>query len=276
MMVEELVSLDDLEASRRLQEAVWGIPTEETVPVHVLVAARHAGGLVAGARHEGRLVGLAFGMASWLEGRPGHHSHMLGVLASHRQRGVGAALKWFQRDWCLRRAIPVVRWTFDPLQAGNAHFNLNKLGATASEYLVDVYGPLHGPLNQGIATDRLLVEWELASERAGAAAEGHPARQPPPGPLVTPLENGVPGGVVDRHDPVVEVAVPESLQRLLAHNPPAAARWRLLAREALLLYLGRGYRAEAFRRRPYPAIVLVRCPQPTGAASAPVLPRESV
>ncbi|MGH8937714.1 MAG: GNAT family N-acetyltransferase [Acidimicrobiia bacterium] len=258
MDIRELTALEELEQAVEVQAVVWGIPPAETVPVHLLVAARHAGGLVAGAWEGQQLVGLVFGIASWLRGAAGHHSHMLAVLPSHQGRGIGERLKWYQRRWCLERGITMVRWTFDPLQAGNAHLNFNKLGSTASEYLTDAYGPLRGPLNEGVPSDRLVVEWDLQSPRVRAAARGV---RPPPietGPLVTPTAEGPPSEVIESDAPAVRIAVPASFSHLPIDDPASARAWRLVARAALQHYLQRGYRAEAFLRQPTPALVLRR------------------
>ncbi len=58
-------------------------------------------------------------------------------------------------------ASTFIAWAFDPLQAGNARFNLVKLGATCGRYLDDMYGPRTDTLNLGVPTDRLIAEWDL-------------------------------------------------------------------------------------------------------------------
>ena len=57
-----------------------------------------------------------------------------------------------------------MRWTFDPLQLGNAHLNLRSLRAIATQYHVDLYGPMAG-INGGLPSDRFVVEWDLVGER---------------------------------------------------------------------------------------------------------------
>jgi predicted GNAT superfamily acetyltransferase len=58
-----------------------------------------------------------------------------------------------------------MHWTYDPLEAKNAHFNLNKLGAMAGEYVRDMYGRRDSPLHRGIGTDRLVPTWAMDSPR---------------------------------------------------------------------------------------------------------------
>jgi chorismate synthase len=57
-----------------------------------------------------------------------------------------------------------MRWTFDPLQLGNAHLNLRSLGAIGARYHANLYGPMGG-INGGLPSDRLVVEWDLVGER---------------------------------------------------------------------------------------------------------------
>jgi predicted GNAT superfamily acetyltransferase len=106
------------------------------------------------------------------------HSHMLAVRKSHRNRGLGAQLKWEQRREALSRGITHMEWTFDPLVIPNAFLNIHRLGAIASAYLVDFYGVSSSRLQGGLPTDRLLAEWELDSPRVEATfAQHHAAAQ---------------------------------------------------------------------------------------------------
>ncbi len=59
-----------------------------------------------------------------------------------------------------RRPARCIAWAFDPLQAGNARFNLDKLGAAAGRYVENMYGLRTDALNAGTPTDRLIVTWE--------------------------------------------------------------------------------------------------------------------
>jgi predicted GNAT superfamily acetyltransferase len=57
------------------------------------------------------------------------HSHITGIVGDHRGRGLGRLLKQHQREWALARGVHRITWTFDPLVARNASFNLRVLGA---------------------------------------------------------------------------------------------------------------------------------------------------
>lgn len=154
-----------------LQQEIWGEADLEVEPATLFVVASETGGQVLGAFDGERMVGFTLAIAGFVEGRVFLHSHMTGVLAEYRDRGVGRALKLFQRDDALERGIRLVAWTFDPLEARNAHFNLNRLGAISRKYLPNLYGVTTSPLHWGLATDRLWAEWHLDSARVIAAVK---------------------------------------------------------------------------------------------------------
>ena len=52
-------------------------------------------------------------------------------------------------------------WTFDPLVARNAYFNIEKLGARPTHYMIDYYGQMSDGINAGQASDRVLLTWDL-------------------------------------------------------------------------------------------------------------------
>ena len=94
-----------------------------------------------------------------------------------------------------------MRWTFDPLMAGNAAFNIGKLGAVVRRYIPDFYGRLGSVLQGGTPTDRLLAEWDLASDRVRAARDGRlPAARESAGLIELSDEIGVwkQAGALDR------------------------------------------------------------------------------
>src|SRR5690606_37784364 len=102
----------------------------------------------------------------------GLHSHMAAVSPDHRSLSVGRSLKRFQAEWCRRRGLRWISWTFDPLLAKNARFNLSILRTRAYDYLVDVYGPMPGTLGGCVASDRLLAVWDLDDEHSAATQTG--------------------------------------------------------------------------------------------------------
>lgn len=200
--IRPLLTVETCRQAERIQAEVWGTDDLEVVPSSLLRAAHHAGGMVVGAFRGDAMVAFAYGFVALPHGRgmrgAGLHSHMLAVVPAARGLGVGQALKWFQRDWCLERELAWVTWTFDPLQARNARLNLEHLGAVAVEYLPDFYGPMTGPLGGDQPSDRLLASWDLASDRVATRAARWEARrgaanggaEPPPGGAESPTAAG--------------------------------------------------------------------------------------
>jgi len=157
--------MEEFQKCVALQQAIWGEADLEVEPATLFVVASETGGQVLGAFDGERMVGFTLAIVGFVEGRVLLHSHMTGVLEEYRDRGVGRALKLFQREDALGRGIRLVVWTFDPLEVRNAHFNLNRLGAISRKYLPNLYGVTTSPLHWGLATDRLWVEWHLDSAR---------------------------------------------------------------------------------------------------------------
>lgn len=176
MLIREATSLLDLDEASLIQREVWSLEDIEIVGRIQLKAVQHAGGSVLVAEAEGGAIsGFAYALPAHREGEAFWHSDMLAVRPQFRGAGVGQALKWAQRDHALKSGIRRITWTFDPMQSGNAHLNLELLGATANEYLSNFYGITTSALHHGLPTDRLLASWDLASPRVTALALGERA-----------------------------------------------------------------------------------------------------
>lgn len=252
--VRPLATVEEFTWLEGLQKRVWGFVDGDTVPLHVLVAVAHNGGAVLGAfdaEREGpeRLVGMAFGFDGEDRLGPKHHSHQLGVDPRARNTGLGARLKWAQRRHVLERGRERVTWTFDPLMASNAWFNLRTLGGEASRYIVDVYGQIRDELNRGLPTDRLIVDWWLHDAGVASRAEGRrppsPDGPPPPDVLLTAPHGDGPHRRPERRVTPdaqrVRLEIPSDLLRLKRDDPPLAAAWRAASREAFLDLFARGF-----------------------------------
>jgi chorismate synthase len=163
----DLVSADQLAVLPPFERRIWG-GESELVSVNMLVATVSEGGVAIGAFDGDAIVGAVYGFAT----REPHvlHSHYMAVDPGYRRAGLGVELKRRQRSWCLERGITHMRWTYDPLQLGNAHLNLRVLGATGVEYHVDHYGTLGG-INGSLPSDRVTVLWDLRDGAARPAAQ---------------------------------------------------------------------------------------------------------
>ena len=252
--LRDLRTVADCRGAVAVQEAVWG-PGSEIVPASVLLVSAKRGGILIGAVRDGAIVGFVWSMPGWREGRPTQWSHMLGVRPDCRGDGLGRRLKLAQRDRALAQGIDLIEWTFDPLQAPNAHLNFSALGATAGTYLVDAYGSMPGPLHRGTATDRLIAEWWIR--------EPHVLRRIDPPALVAhsrdvldaPLAIAVrfegrwlrsDGVDLDLEARRVVVPVPGAFTAMQQDALELAQAWRLATRAAFTAYFSRGYRAVDF------------------------------
>src|SRR5690606_33851562 len=150
------------------------------------------------------------------------------------------------RDRLLENGITRVNWTFDPLEARNAHINFARLGITAREYIRDAYGASTSPLHRGIGTDRLVAEWMLDSDRVRNRMDGdatgasrHPGDvKESDVPTVNPAGDAP---RLDHDEPRLWLRIPAEIQALKERDAVAARRWREYTRAAFEAYLGRGY-----------------------------------
>jgi predicted GNAT superfamily acetyltransferase len=159
-------TIAEYEECLRLERITWGEGI--LVPTAIFVVAQETGGQILGAYAGNEMVGFTLALAGVHEGRPFLHSHMTAVLEAYRDRGVGRALKLFQRQDALDRGIALVEWTFDPLELKNAHFNFMRLGAIARRFIPNCYGVTESPLHANMPTDRLVAEWWLDSPRVNS------------------------------------------------------------------------------------------------------------
>ena len=254
--LRDLKTLEDCRAVVDLQVAVWGHDME-TVPAGVLLVSAKRGGILIGAEEDGRLAGFVWSMPGLRGDVQSHWSHMLAVLPEFRGRGLGEALKLEQRRRALVQGTNLVEWTFDPLQAANAHLNFAGLGTIAGEYLVDVYGSLSGPLHRGTPTDRLIAEWwirrphverRLASRSAPDVARSAEVLESPRAIETSVSGAWVAAGRVDESLDAgrVRIPVPPRFGQMQQQATDLALAWRLAARRAFQAYFSRDYLAVDF------------------------------
>jgi predicted GNAT superfamily acetyltransferase len=209
--IRECTSNDDYGRCLELERAVWQYTDLELVPLHSYVVIRGSGGFTLGAfTPEGEMIGFSLALMARRDGRTCYYSYLLAVIPGYQSQSVGRQLKFAQRDWALSRGIDLMVWTFDPLQALNAHFNINRLGAIARTYEMNYYGAAGSShLHRGLDTDRFLAEWWLSSGRV--------ADRVVPSEIEYPL-------------PVATVDIPADINSLKVQDPEAAREWQLRVR----------------------------------------------
>ena len=219
--IRPLTTLEEALTATRVMVATWG--STQNTGHELLRAMQASGNVLLGAFDGGRMVGFVFGFYGRDDEGWHHHSHMLAALPERRHAGVGYALKLAQRAAVLGAGVGLMRWTFDPLIARNAWFNLGKLGAVADRFHRDFYGAMDDEINRGERSDRLEVRWEL-----GASP---------------------PGGGGSPEEAAATVVVPVDYAELRSEDPAAARAERERAARELEACFGRGLMATWFDRR---------------------------
>ena len=175
--IRECAGVAELNECVRLQREVFALPEAEISPVRHFVVSRYAGGFTLGAFAGEKLVGFVLSVAAFTGNEKFFYSHMTAVAKDFQSSGIGASLKWAQRAQALERGINFIKWTFQPVQARNAFFNLEKLGAVVRRYEPNFYGTDYSTSGDqreraGLDSDRLFAEWHLDGERVNCLAKG--------------------------------------------------------------------------------------------------------
>jgi chorismate synthase len=253
--IREITGNVEMQNLAALERQIWN---SDHVPAELYRAMQDEGALLAGAFAENILVAFVFGFPTKISGV--QHSHSLGVKLEHRAAGLGARLKWFQRDWCLQRGIHTVHWTYDPLRIPNAKLNIGKLGATASSYFEDYYGTLTG-INAGAPSDRVLAQWVLNDPRVKVRQLGQTQTVPHTLEINT-MGGEYPGEInLELNAPYLKMRLPGDYSRTLSENPDLALAWRLHGRQILQHYFAQGYRIAEFTLLGGAGYLLEKIPQ---------------
>jgi predicted GNAT superfamily acetyltransferase len=208
--VRTITAVEEMKLGVELQNQVWGYSPIDTVPEQMFVVAQESGGHVLVAFDGDKPVGFALAFAGVHHGKAHLHSHMVGVIPEYQNRGVGRILKLAQRDDAIARHIPLIEWTFDPLQIKNAFFNISRLGAIVRRYIPNCYGRTSSPLHGGLPTDRLVAEWWVES------------------PRVASILNGDPQQISDEAE---RISLPATIRQLVAEDPATAEKIQTTMRE---------------------------------------------
>lgn len=170
----ECTTFEDLSACVQLQREVFALPEIELSPVRHLIVTKHAGGFTLGAFHENILVGFVLSVPAFLRGEKAFYSHMTAVKKEYQSHGIGRKLKWSQRERSLELGVKFIKWTYQPVLARNAFFNLEKLGVIIQHYEPNFYGTDYPnqDLKLGLDSDRLFAEWHLEDEKVKTLSKG--------------------------------------------------------------------------------------------------------
>jgi predicted GNAT superfamily acetyltransferase len=255
--IRPITTLDDMRAAEAVQRETWQTSDDELMSAHTLHALVCNGAVLLGAYDGARLVGLVLGTLATREGPPyaarpaaerlKMYSVMAGILPAYQNQGLGRRLKLAQREAALKLGLELITWTFDPLESRNGRLNIHTLGATCVTYRRHFHGDMGG-INAGLPTDRLDVDWWIASERVARRLRG--AERPLA--LTSLMERGIPvvnpAAFDERNLPIPTldpvplprgdqpyclVEIPARFQDIKTADFALAHAWRLNIREAL-------------------------------------------
>ena len=255
--IRDLKTIADFRQVVELEHAIWGYTDSAdvvSVPVFIFTVKRGAT-LIAAFDTDDRMVGFAYAVVGMKDGRPMQWSHMTGVLPEYRG-GLGYRLKLEQRSRALAQGYDLIEWTFDPLQAMNAHLNFAKLGGVVEEYAENFYGESTSALHRGTPTDRLIVSWRISEPHVIGRLEQTPGlRARPHEEIEAPVVNLTASDgqwsevkTIDLtlHQRHVWIEIPTGFTQMQQQVPERALRWRLHVRQMFQAYFSKGYRAVDF------------------------------
>lgn len=227
----------DAAAAADLLNEIWNSDGKGAPPLEtsLIIALEHGGNYVATAYRDDHMVGVAAGFC----GPPQTtmmHSHVAGVSASAKGKGVGTALKLHQRSWCLEHGITTMEWTFDPLIRRNAYFNLQRLGVQLVEYLPQFYGEMTDGINAGQGSDRALVRWNLTETAMSSTDAAAPQNLPVllgVGAGQEPVLSSDIDQVLDGTYEHLGLRIPADVEQLRTDRPELSALWRTALRQGM-------------------------------------------
>ncbi len=246
-------SINDLEQVVNLEILVWGIPTRDAVPSSLLHAMVNTGSLVVGAYDDIKLIGMALMFPTSRSNRKLLWSHMAAVHPAYQSQGIGFELKQFQRKWALANGYLEIGWTFDPLQRGNANFNLHVLGGATNTYFENFYGDLTDGINAGLPSDRAEIIWKLNNPRVKQLSQ---RKQPKLRfsisdnideiYLLRSVNNRPVSSAIPPQKNILLAEIPAKISALKETSRELALEWRLALRDTFQTAFQAGYSAQDF------------------------------
>jgi len=260
VQVRRARSWEEFRECERIQQEVWGTVAASS---ELLSVTQKCGGVVLGAFLGKKMAGFLYAFLGRYEKRTIHWSHMMAVRERSRNLGLGFRMKVAHRQLALAQGIKSICWTYDPLQSRNAALNVARLGVQVTKYIPDCYGHFPSAIEKGLASDRFVVNWAIASQRVAERL-----RQGPPQMDVSGLPRAnetalTAGGLLENNALYLRVRS----RRLLVEIPPhtdamrnvdieLARRWRQDTRRIFQTYFRAGYRVEDFVA---PSVATGRC-----------------
>jgi predicted GNAT superfamily acetyltransferase len=211
IVIRECSSTEDFRQCIELERAVWNDDDLGIMPVRLYMISKACNAPTIGAfEPSGRLVGFVHTMIALMDKHVVYHSHLAAVREDLRHQDIGFKMKLAQRQHAIEAGVPLIIWTFDPLQSRNAHLNINKLGAIIRRYEVDYYcDGLSTVFDSEVPNDRVFAEWWVSSSHVESVLAGKR-------PGVEAAES---------------IEIPENINSVRANSVDEHLKWRLRVRE---------------------------------------------
>ena len=227
--IRECSSTEDFQQCIELERAVWRDEDIGIMPIRLYMISKACNAPTIGAfEPSGRLVGFVHTMIAIMDGHVVYHSHLAAVIENLRHQDIGFRMKLAQRRHAINAGVPLIVWTFDPLQSRNAHLNINKLGAVIRRYEVNYYDQgLSTVFDSAVPNDRLFAQWWVSS------------------PHVESMLSGTRPSVVPHPKSVL---IPEDINKVRSVSQDEHLKWRLRVREDFRSALSDGLIVRGFER----------------------------
>lgn len=246
LIIKSLSTLEDLQEVQQLEILVWGM---DCVPTHQTLTAVKNGGIILGGYIDNQLVGFQYSFPGFKEGKVFLCSHLLAIHPDHQKKGYGRLLKLAQKEEALKKGYHLITWTYDPLESVNANLNIGKLKAVCRTYMEDCYGELKGELNEGLSTDRFMVEWNLEQETESDEQLTDKATH-----IVTTEMNKQGFPFIEDYSlettaEIVAIPIPTEIQKIKKENLSLAIDWRVKTSELFQTLFSKGYVVVGIERK---------------------------
>ncbi|PYT04879.1 MAG: hypothetical protein DMF60_13870 [Acidobacteria bacterium] len=227
--IRECTSTEDFQQCIELERAVWKDDDLGIMPIRLYMISKACNAPTIGAfEPSGRLVGFVHTMIALMDKHVVYHSHLAAVREELRHNDIGYKMKLAQRQHAIEAGVPLIIWTFDPLQSRNAHLNINKLGAVIRRYEVNYYSEgLSTVFDSDVPSDRVFAQWWVSSSHVESVLAGNRPR------VAAPAES---------------VLIPEDINSVRASSIEEHLKWRLRVREDFRRKLAGGLIVRGFER----------------------------
>jgi predicted GNAT superfamily acetyltransferase len=241
--------MQEAQGIARVQKLAWKMDDIGIVPTFETKAVSSFGTVLVAKTIDDEVIGFIYAMPMFdkLNGKPinCHYSHMMAIVPSYQNTGIGLELKKAHRNIALESEFNIqkISWTVDPLLPNNAYLNFAKLGVKCNKYYVNYYGDPSSDgvgIYAGVDTDRFFVDWFIREEKVASRLENYRTdrvnltemcnRSPP----INNVVDEEPVYLQNFKDRPFTVEVPSNYHELRETKVEIAKKWRIYFRDICL------------------------------------------